>query len=72
MPNTKGRIEEKAHMGQKIRTDFPPDKSGYMIGGDEDRVGRPMKGGPRDLSHSIGGEPEQVETYNDVGRKPRK
>ena len=47
------RKEEKAQMGQKLRIETGPDKSSHKASGDEDLMGRPMKGGPTDLSHSL-------------------
>ena len=66
------REEEDAHFGQRIRSETSPDKSSdRLVDQHEALMGRTMGGGPLDISHSIGGEPEEVETYNDRGRKPR-
>ena len=65
------RKDEKAHMGQTIRTDGAPDKSSYKKNQDEAFVGKKMAGGPTDVSHSLSGA-GNVETYNDTGRKSRK
>lgn len=66
------REEEPAHFGQKIRTETSPDKSSDRIADQKEALmGRPMRGGPLDISHSIGGEPDEVETYNETGRTAR-
>ena len=66
------REEEKAHFGQKIRTETSPDKSSdMMVNKSEALMGRKMKGGPLDISHSLGGEPEEVQTYNEKGATKR-
>ena len=56
------RKEESAHFGQKIRTEAAPDKSSHKVEGAVE--GRPMKGGPTDLSHSL-----HAGSYNDVKGK---
>ena len=62
--------EESAHFGQKIRTESSPDR-GYKGGDAESVLGRKMGGGPKDVSHSLGGAGD-VQTYNDSGKKSRK
>ena len=54
------RKEEKAHWGQTIRTESGPDKSSHKATGDEAMMGKPLKGGPTDLSHSL-----TAGSYND-------
>ena len=53
------RKEEKAHFGQTIRTETGPDRSSHKAEG-EALTGKPMKGGPTDLSHSL-----TAGSYND-------
>ena len=65
------RKEEKAHHGQTICTETGPDRSSYKVKADEALMGRKMKGGPTDVSHSLGGAGD-VQTYNNEGRKSRK
>ncbi len=60
------RKEEKAHFGQKIRTETAPDRSSHKTDMGQALDGRPMKGGPTDLSHSL-----KAGSYNDVGGKGR-
>lgn len=57
--------EEKAHFGQKIRTETGPDRSSHKLNGDESLMGRKMKGGPTDLSRSM-----QAGAMNDEGKAP--
>lgn len=47
------RKEESAANGQKIRTEVAPDKSSHKGNMAEAMDGRPMRGGPTDLSHSL-------------------
>ena len=63
--------EESAHFGQKIRTESSPDRSSDKTGMDTAVTGRKMGGGPKDVSHSLGGAGD-VQTYNDAGKKSRK
>ena len=58
--------EEKAHHGQTIRTESGPDKSSYHVNKNEALMGRSMKGGPTDVSHSLSGAGEVV-TDNESG-----
>lgn len=59
------RKEEKAHFGQKIRTDSGPDRSSHKVDANEALMGRKMKGGPTDLSRSL-----TAGSYNDEGKAP--
>ena len=59
------RKEEKAHFGQKIRTDAAADRSSHKANADESLMGRKMKGGPTDLSRSM-----QTGGMNDEGKAP--
>ena len=63
--------EESAHFGQKIRTESSPDRSSDKTGMSEAVMGRKMGGGPKDVSHSLGGAGD-VQTYNDAGKKGRR
>lgn len=63
--------EESAHFGQKIRTETGPDRSAYKPKPEETLSGRKMGGGPKDVSHSLGGAGD-VQTYNDAGKKGRR
>jgi len=65
------RKEEKAHFGQTICSETSPDRSSHKVNKDEAFVGRKMKGGPTDVSHSLGGAGE-VQTYNNEGKKSRR
>lgn len=58
--------EESAHFGQKIRTEGPPDRSSAKVNMDEALMGKSMKGGPTDTTHST-----TPGYYNDKGRKSR-
>jgi hypothetical protein len=65
------RKTEKAHFGQTIRSDSAPDnRSSHKVNSEEAMAGRKMKGGPTDISHSLGSAGE-VQTYNNKGRKSR-
>ena len=57
--------DEKAHFGQKIRTEYAPDRSSHKVNQDEAIMGRKMKGGPTDLSHSL-----KAGSYNNEGKDP--
>ena len=63
------RKKERAHFGQEICTETSPDRSSHKVDANEALMGRKMKGGPTDVSHSLGGAGE-VQTYNDKGGKP--
>lgn len=63
--------EESAHFGQKIRSETSPDRSSHKVNKDEAFCGRKMKGGPTDVSHSLGGA-GAVQTDNDTGKKSRR
>lgn len=49
------RKDEKAQLGQTIRTETGPDRSSHKLGGEESLMGRKMGGGIDNLSHSISG-----------------
>lgn len=57
--------EEKAHYGQKIRTESGVDRSSHKVNADEALMGRKMKGGPTDLSRSM-----KAGAFNDEGKAP--
>lgn len=45
--------DESARDGQKVRTEGAPDRSSHNLKGGI--MGKPMKGGPADVSHSLSG-----------------
>ena len=57
--------EEKAHFGQKIRSESGVDHSSHKVNADEALMGKKMKGGPTDLSHSL-----SAGSYNNEGKAP--
>ena len=59
------RKDEKAHFGQKSRTETAADRSSHKVDATEAAMGRKMKGGPTDLSRSM-----QVGSFNDEGKAP--
>ncbi len=60
------RDSETAQRGQKIMSETGPDRSTDKA--DKEALhGRPMKGGPRDLSHTL-----NPFMYGDMAPKPRK
>ena len=61
------RKTEKAHFGQTIVTETSPDRSSHNVNANEALMGKSMKGGPTDVSHSLSGAGDVV-TYNDKGR----
>jgi hypothetical protein len=63
------RKDEKAQMGQTIRTESGPDRSTYKMPGDESVMGRKMRGGVDNLDHSITGAKSTVHLHkNATGR----
>lgn len=58
------KYEEKAHFGQKIRSEFAPDRSSHMVDKHQAAMGRKMGGGVKDTSRST-----NPSMYND---KPAK
>ncbi len=59
-----GRYEENAVRGQKLRTECAPDRSSFMGKSHDQIAGRKMGGGPRDVSHSLGGAGETMDYNN--------
>jgi hypothetical protein len=59
----KGCMTESAHFGQTIITETGPDRSSHKLDHNQALAGKPMKGGPTDVSHSISG--GSVNDYND-------
>jgi len=66
------RKNEKAHMGQTIRTETSPDRSSHKGKSDEALMGRSMRGGPTDLSHSLKGNSSQVHMHPGATSKGKK
>jgi hypothetical protein len=58
----KNYVEEKVARGGKIRTETGVDHSSHQLNHKESMLGRTMKGGPTDLSHSL-----NAGSYNSKG-----
>lgn len=61
------KMTEKAARGQTIRTEGMPDREKDVPGcpDAESLMGRKMKGGPRDTSHSLSSAGDVVDYMND-------